>query len=457
MDFDESRGELVVFGGINNGGFLGDTWTWDATEWTQRTSPTSPSARKNPVVAYDAARGRIVLFGGFGNSGLLQDTWEWDGNQWTEHTPTNLPEARSQHMLAYDAAGRRVVLLGGRGGSSNAVIEDMWAWDGTEWSELNPTHMPNLETVRAMSYDTTRQRLICIATDQVVHTVWEFKDGDWVQRATNAPPTGRTLYAMTYVVSRSELLLDGGRNAFGAVADSWILDASADLRSAAIFSADWSQTLARVADIERVTGFGVVGGRGYTTTATAIAGSEVLAWDAYAGKWTLQGSNSAGPSNPSSLSFTTATRPDAQRLIDNDGKIHLRFQPAAGIGVADDLGGLSLDYVEVTVHYTIGATDTATCGDSRIDLISVDSSRFPEVCDDGNTANTDGCSAACTRETGYSCSGEPSICVECGDTFIEGLETCDDGNFINGDGCNEVCQIEYGYTCTSATPSVCTQ
>jgi cysteine-rich repeat protein len=227
--------------------------------------------------------------------------------------------------------------------------------------------------------------------------------------------------------------------------DSWTLDTSPSLRPAVIFTVDWSQALQLDGDIDRIISFASIGGRGYTATATAVAGAQVLAWDAYAGEWTSWASNSTDRHAPGPLSFTTTTTPEAQRLVDGDGKIHLRFQPAAGIGVADDLGGLSLDYVEVTVHYTIGATDTATCGDSRIDLF------LAEVCDDGNILDGDGCSTVCTRETGYSCSGEPSVCVQCGDTFIQGLETCDDGNFINGDGCNEVCQVEYGYTCISPT------
>jgi cysteine-rich repeat protein len=45
--------------------------------------------------------------------------------------------------------------------------------------------------------------------------------------------------------------------------------------------------------------------------------------------------------------------------------------------------------------------------------------------------------------------------VICGDGAIEaGIETCDDGNTVLGDGCSDLCQVETGFVCTG-NPSVC--
>ncbi|QQR90881.1 MAG: DUF4215 domain-containing protein [Myxococcales bacterium] len=79
----------------------------------------------------------------------------------------------------------------------------------------------------------------------------------------------------------------------------------------------------------------------------------------------------------------------------------------------------------------------ASCGDGI---------RAPSVeeCDDGNTADGDGCSSTCTVET-------PPVC---GDSVIEGVEECDDGNTSNSDGCSSTCTIESGWSCV-AEPSVC--
>ncbi len=45
-----------------------------------------------------------------------------------------------------------------------------------------------------------------------------------------------------------------------------------------------------------------------------------------------------------------------------------------------------------------------TCGDGRVVAGA-------EACDDGNTNDNDGCSATCTVQAGYTCSGQPSVCA----------------------------------------------
>ncbi|HEY4242791.1 MAG TPA: OmpA family protein [Kofleriaceae bacterium] len=79
-----------------------------------------------------------------------------------------------------------------------------------------------------------------------------------------------------------------------------------------------------------------------------------------------------------------------------------------------------------------------------------------EQCDDGNTTNGDGCDSTCHTETGWTCTGSPSVCTtDCGDGIVAGGEACDDGNTTGGDGCDGSCHVETGFTCTGS-PSVCT-
>ena len=87
------------------------------------------------------------------------------------------------------------------------------------------------------------------------------------------------------------------------------------------------------------------------------------------------------------------------------------------------------------------------CGDGR---------RINHACDDGNTANGDGCSSTCTIETGYGCQGgsrnDMDVCTElCGDGLNLGLNACDDGNENSGDGCDSLCRVEKGYTCAGGS------
>ena len=70
-------------------------------------------------------------------------------------------------------------------------------------------------------------------------------------------------------------------------------------------------------------------------------------------------------------------------------------------------------------------------------------------CDDLNSIETDGCTNYCKVETGWSCSGSPSVCTTiCGDGLRVGTEACDDGNTVSGDGCSSSCVVETGYNCT---------
>jgi cysteine-rich repeat protein len=76
------------------------------------------------------------------------------------------------------------------------------------------------------------------------------------------------------------------------------------------------------------------------------------------------------------------------------------------------------------------------CGDGVVET--------PEVCDDGNTDDGDGCSSLCELEG-------------CGDGVVTAPEQCDDGNLINGDACDDTCQLEQELPDTEvdqASPSV---
>ena len=74
----------------------------------------------------------------------------------------------------------------------------------------------------------------------------------------------------------------------------------------------------------------------------------------------------------------------------------------------------------------------AICGDGVVDP--------GEGCDDHNNVNGDGCSATCGIESGYACSGSPSVCTTvCGDGIVAGGEVCDDGNNKPCGTCNATC------------------
>ena len=115
----------------------------------------------------------------------------------------------------------------------------------------------------------------------------------------------------------------------------------------------------------------------------------------------------------------------------------------------------------VTVEFSDHSLAQVTCTDSTApEVCGNGEPGTGEECDDGNANNGDGCSANCIVEPGYTCNGNPSVCIPtagaiCGNATLDAGEACDDGNTNNGDGCSSVCGVEPGFQC-AGTPSLCT-
>jgi hypothetical protein len=56
------------------------TWLFSNGAW--RRADTSPPRRRGSQAAFDEARQRVVVYGGDDDTGLLGDTWEWTGALW---------------------------------------------------------------------------------------------------------------------------------------------------------------------------------------------------------------------------------------------------------------------------------------------------------------------------------------------------------------------------------------
>ncbi|HEY4015584.1 MAG TPA: kelch repeat-containing protein [Polyangiaceae bacterium] len=132
---------IVLFGGFSfsSNTFLGDTWEWDGSTWTQRNA-SGPSPRAGHAMA--TLDGKVVLFGGSMTSslpadtmlegGTFGDTWEWDGSAWTERATGPSPGMRSRHAMA--TLNGKVVLFGGGVDGQTLAPPQTWLWDGDTWS-----------------------------------------------------------------------------------------------------------------------------------------------------------------------------------------------------------------------------------------------------------------------------------------------------------------------------------
>jgi hypothetical protein len=228
MAFDSAHGETVLFGGFNGtgGAHLGDTWLWNGTAWTQVAS-TGPSPRDGHSMAFDSSRNKTVLFGGVGGVGTvgyLGDTWEWDGTAWTQVASTG-PAPRNLGAMAFDAIQNEAVLFGGRDVGSSTLFGDTWAWNGTTWTQI-ASGGPSPRYGVAMAFDVARGKLVLFGGFDATGVQGDTWEWDWTSSAWNqlsvAGPSAREQHAMSFDTASGVTLLFGGVDAasdfFG---DTW--------------------------------------------------------------------------------------------------------------------------------------------------------------------------------------------------------------------------------------------
>jgi hypothetical protein len=240
--FDVRRGELIIFGGMNANGPLGDTWSWDGSGWRDITPSTdAPSPRRQHAMAYDPATRSIVVLGGFdlASQTLVDDMWAWNGARWRELTPPSLPAARRLHAMSSSNNG--LTMFGGTDGQN--LPNTIFSWDGTNWTGLLGTLppctrppcppqpvFPEARNGHAMVFDTNRDRPVLFGGDtgapQLDDRTWEW-DGfglSWTPRSNTSGIPGRRDHVMAFDEARGRTVLFGGARQGTDFGDLWEWD-----------------------------------------------------------------------------------------------------------------------------------------------------------------------------------------------------------------------------------------
>ncbi len=241
MAFDAGRAVTVLFGGVIASGYSTETWEFDAAAkaWSRVTTSGSPSGRGAFALSYDALRGRVVLFGGDGTGGFLNDTWEYDGTAqtWTQVTTAQAPTPRAGSAMAFDAVLGKTILFGGLDADLNA-LNDAWAYDGANWTQLCASCAPAPRAAAGMVYDPAGRVLLFGGTDSHGslgagstgaaddrhHDVWAYDGTTWTQLfADNAAsgPSKRAGMAVVFDVHDSALVVISGLSATALESDTW--------------------------------------------------------------------------------------------------------------------------------------------------------------------------------------------------------------------------------------------
>lgn len=177
MAYDKVRHEIVLFGGAFNDGSwhrLNDTWVLANGQWTQRTQDGAlgqPSRRGEHGMIFDETRREVMMFGGADGSGLMNDTWVWNGAAWTQKTGlAQRPAPRSSFAMDYDPQ-RRVTIL--YGGSANpGTYGDTWEWNGAQWHPTATTG-PSPRGPRG-TFDRSLSKFVIFGGYETIDETWEY-------------------------------------------------------------------------------------------------------------------------------------------------------------------------------------------------------------------------------------------------------------------------------------------
>jgi hypothetical protein len=203
--YDPSLKKTVLFGGYNDVNYLSDTWEWDGTAWTQEKN-NLPSSRSHAAMWYDPVMKKTVIYGGIGQRSTndaierFSDMWSFDGNGWTQMTSvTNTPGQRYGSQVSVDPTSNSVYLFGGlkliidNAKQSQVYQNDLWKWDGTQWTQLATNAVPPERENGGMAFDPISGDTVLFAGYAGFYRsdLWSLRSGQWLLRADPLPQPRR--------------------------------------------------------------------------------------------------------------------------------------------------------------------------------------------------------------------------------------------------------------------------
>ena len=462
MTFDSARGVSVLFGGDDDnqsctphvGRNCGDTWEYDGMSW-QKIIPADPEGDGNPGprhemnLVYDTDRSVTILFGGYQGSNdtcnasipdpknwyRCNDTWEYDGNSWKKIVTTDPegdgdPNQRQGVALAYDPHRHVTVLFGGQTGfwddctpNESEYCGDTWEYNGTSWKKVlvadpegdgNPTAVYGA----SLSYVPTTKTMLLVGghayETRFPDSVWEYDGVSWKRRILSTIEGAsfftedRYWSGSTFDPLNQMVLVQGGQYGETCILNNDLCGTNYELT---VQSGTFALPVVQV-DISPASLLAV--------TALAItARPQPAVLNTFS--WTTSEVTQSKAHQFSRESFGqfdvvqhTVTDPIQLRRLGkgHDSTLTAAFEQVL-VGPEATGGPIELDYMELRILYDLEADNSqveASCGDGVLHP------SLGEVCDDGNTEDSDYCSPDCKEELG-----------SCGDGIIQGSagEECD--------------------------------
>jgi MYXO-CTERM domain-containing protein len=220
---DPHDGLVVLFGGANSSGVLGDTWVYAAGQWSQLHPSVAPSPRALVGMTFDPTDGYVVLFGGENASGVaLNDTWRFVAGTWTPIAISLAPPPRAAAGMTFSSTEGAVLLFGGQDGPT--YLSDTWEYAGGVWLPLTGPG-PAARAFPQLGDDPLDGNAVLFggvnATQQPLADTWILRQHAWQPLAEAVAPSARGGGGFAWDATDGLLLLVGGSNATAALADSW--------------------------------------------------------------------------------------------------------------------------------------------------------------------------------------------------------------------------------------------
>lgn len=176
-------------------------WSFNSLQngWRVLKPEHTPGKRTSAAVAYDSRSQRTLLFGGasqwLGGAWKMHDElWAWDGSDWTllqPQDPAILPQARMNHAMAFDEQRGVLVVFGGE--SKNGHQADTWEWDGSTWTQRfseTPERTPCSRIIPVFYYDPDLGKVVLVGgyggktetqAANFLHDTWTWDGRTWTE------------------------------------------------------------------------------------------------------------------------------------------------------------------------------------------------------------------------------------------------------------------------------------
>lgn len=228
LNWDSSRNRAILFGGVNNSGFLRDTWVFDRAKlsWTALIKNCNgrtpcPPARSNHGQEYSSVLGGTLVFGGTSGPVHFNDAWLLASAAWARLVTSGSPSPRYNFGMAEDRPSGKVVVYGGVG-SDGSALSDTWLLDPSTltWTEVVGP-VPTARHGVAMSFSPRLGAVVLHsgldAADNQTNETWAFDmvELKWVEIATPVSPPPRSYARLTTNSCDGSNILFGAPGAIG--------------------------------------------------------------------------------------------------------------------------------------------------------------------------------------------------------------------------------------------------